>query len=182
MNISKSRTCSPGCIGQLKIIVIHLEVFQCGIIFKGTLSRVDVRRSVHPRGLKKFSLQDKYVYGFSTSLSYIPLCHHTFFSVPSCSFSHRVRSPLVNAILKVQVFNLETSGWLFQVLDQTHAHVNPWQCPFKVIHQCYIAHLYCAEFYGWSARAHKQNGGFFPHIYSLLHNFGALIIFFMLKN
>ena len=77
---------------------------------KGTLSRVDMRRSVHPRRLKKFSLRDKYVYGFSTTLSCIPLCHHTFFSVPSCSFSRRVWSPRVDAILKVRVFNLKTSG------------------------------------------------------------------------
>ena len=40
--------------------------------------------------LKKFSLRDKYVYGFSTTLSCIPLCHHTFFSVPSCSLEIRL--------------------------------------------------------------------------------------------
>ena len=73
-----------------------------------------MHRNVHPRRLPKIFLRDKYVYDFSTTLSSIPLCHHTFFSVPSCSFSRRVRSPLVDAILKVRVFNLKTSGWLFQ--------------------------------------------------------------------
>ena len=95
------------------------------------LSQVDVHRSVHPHRLKKFSLWDKYVYGLSTSLSCISLRHYTFFSVPSCSFSRRVRSPLVDAILKMRGFNLKTSGWLFQVLDRTLLHVNPWQCPFN---------------------------------------------------
>ena len=31
----------------------------------------------------------------------------------------------------MQAFNLKTSGWLFQVLGQTLAHANPWQCSFK---------------------------------------------------
>ena len=37
-------------------------------------------------GLKKISFWDKYVYDLPTTLSCIPLCHHTFFSLPSCSF------------------------------------------------------------------------------------------------
>ena len=31
----------------------------------------------------------------------------------------------------------------------------------KEIPQFCIAHLYCAQFYAWLARAHKQNDGFF---------------------
>ena len=91
-----------------------------------------MRRRVNPRRLKKkFSIRNKYVYGFSTTLSCIPLCYHISFSVLSCFFSCRVRSTPVDAILKKWVFNLKTSGWFFQVLDRMLTYVNPWQCPFK---------------------------------------------------
>ena len=126
--------CNSACDGKSNI---KLKLC-CKKAIKGTLSRVDMRRSIHPCKLKKFSLQDKYVYGFSTTLScnsslpsYFPFC-------PSCSFSHCVPSPPVDAILKVQVFKLKTSGWFFQVLHWTLTHVNPWQCPFKEVAEHYF--------------------------------------------
>ena len=69
---------------------------------KGHCHRLTCAEAFTLADLKNFSLWDKYVYGFLAMFSCIPLCHHTFFSVPSCCFSHRVWSTLVDAILKMQ--------------------------------------------------------------------------------
>ena len=79
------------------------------VLFKGTLSRVDMRRSVNPRRLKKFSLRDKYVNGFSTTLSCIPLCHHTLFPVPSFSFL-----AVSGVYLSTPYWKCECSTWKHQ--------------------------------------------------------------------
>ena len=50
---------------------------------------------------------------FDHAFLYSPLPSYFLFR-PSFSFSHRIRSPIVDAILKVRVFILKTSGWFFQ--------------------------------------------------------------------